>query len=147
MVALGLQRACRSHLDGLAWRLNWALVQRALTQLRKTLQDQTLLVPQEVLVPNRSMSSSGCAWRDVWLEHAGLDRVPAIVLRLPGTAARNTYRSPGICCTIYIEHPPLFFFSLFLITFSFSDIPAGGRPHGFTEKTCHPAVCGPCACP
>lgn len=114
-----------------------ACAKRALTQLRKALQDQTLLVLQEVLIPNQCMSLSGCARRDVWLEHAGLDRVPCIVLRLPGAAARNTYCSPGIHCMIYLETaspPPPFFFSLFLITFSFSDIPASGRAHGFAKR-------------
>lgn len=90
MVALELQHIGRGHFDGLECRLNQALVQRVLTQLRKVLQDQTLLVLQKVLIPNRCMSLSGCAWGDVWLEHAGLDHVPGIVLRLPGTAARNT---------------------------------------------------------
>lgn len=53
------------------------------------MQDQTLLVLQEVLIPDQYMSSPGCAWRDVWLEHTDLDHVPCIVLGLPDTAART----------------------------------------------------------
>lgn len=64
--------------------------QKALAWLKKALQDQNLLVLQEMLIPNPCMSLSCCAWRDVWLKRAGLDHVPGIVWRLPGTAARNT---------------------------------------------------------
>lgn len=35
---------------------------------------------------------------------------------------------------IFRNSPPPLFFSLFLITFSFSDIPASGRAHGFAKK-------------
>jgi len=90
-VALGLQHVCRRHFDGLVCRLNQTLVQKELLlSFRKALQDQALSVLQDVLISNQCVPLSGCAWRDGWLEHAGLDHIPGIVWKLPGSAARNT---------------------------------------------------------